>query len=582
MLTCERLWKLLSGNRLLYLSAIGATAAGTTLSLTVPLVVKYAVDTVIGGQPSPYAFITMGLAGCALAIVLLTCLQGLFTYLRGKWSVVASERIAKDLKDKMYDHLQRLPYDYHVKAQTGDLLQRCTSDVDTIRRFLATQVIELGRILFMVFFSIGFMLSLHVGLTMSALVMMPVIIAFSARFSVKIGAAFLKADEKEGQLSTVLNENLSGVRVVRAFGREQYETGKFEERSSEYRELVYQMIKKMAIFWSLSDALCFIQIGAVLFYGIHLVYTQAITLGTLMVFTTYVSMLIWPIRGLGRILGDMSKMGVSLGRVLEVLNTPAEADDDAVCPSPDLKGDIVFEDVHFAYDANTPVFDGLSFTVKQGETIGILGATGTGKSTIMHLLLRLYDYDQGRITINGVDLKHISKKWLRQHIGMVLQEPFLYSKTILENAKMAKNHVTDEEVFIAAKTAAIHHVVEGFEQGYGTMVGERGVTLSGGQKQRLAIARTLIKTSDILIFDDSLSAVDTETDLHIRQALKNWRKDVTTFIISQRMTTLKDASRIFVIENGKLADTGTHEALISREGLYKRIWDIQSMEDDIT
>ncbi len=593
MIVLKRLINLMKGNRLLYVGSIIATALATIFSLITPLITKFAVDTVIGGNSSNLPNIIDKLIKdfggidslknnlwiCGLVIIFVVAIQGVFTYLKGKWSATASNKIAEKVKKNLYDHIQKLPYDYHVKAQTGDLIQRCTSDVDTVRRFLEAQVIELGRSIFIILFSIFFMLSLNITLTLISLIMIPFILLFSYRYFKKFTNLFLQADQKEGELSTVLQENLSGVRVVRAFGREKFETNKFDEKNKEFRILIAKMLKLMAYFWAVSDFLCLMQIGIVLFSGVYMAYAGKITLGVFLVFTTYEGMLLWPIRNLGRILGDFGKAGVSLERIYEILETPQESDDENAIKS-SLKGDIVFDNVCFGYGNEPNVIKGMSFNIKCGETIAILGSTGSGKSTIMHMLLRLYDYNTGSIKINNFELSHISKKWLREKIGIVLQEPFLFSKTIIENIKMAKEGATESEIYNATKTASIHHVIQDFEKGYETIVGEKGVTLSGGQKQRVAIARTIIKNCDVLIFDDSLSAVDTETDSQIRTLLKERQKDTTTFIISQRITTLMDADRIFVIEDGCITDSGTHNELINREGLYSRVWKIQTMLEE--
>jgi ATP-binding cassette subfamily B protein len=422
------------------------------------------------------------------------------------------------------------------------------------------------------------MIGENIKLTLISLVMVPIIFVFSYVFFKKCRAAFLRTDEKEGELSATLQENLSGVRVVRAFGRQRYEIDKFDKKNSEFRNLNFNHLRLLSWYWSLSDALAHFTQLAVLILGCYLTYNGEITVGTFILFNSYIGMLLWPVRQMGRILSDLGKMQVALGRVYEVLDTKEEEDTEGAVKH-ELKGDIVFKDVGFTYDDGHAVLNGLSFALKAGQTVAVLGSTGSGKSTVMHLLLRLYDYKKGSITINGRELKEIEKSWLRERIGMVLQEPFLYSKTIWRNLLMAKDVVQDDEVYAATNTAAAHGFITEFDKGYETMVGERGVTLSGGQKQRVAIARTLIKNSDILIFDDSLSAVDTETDSQIRAALKERRSDVTTFIISQRITTLMHADRILVLENGRLTDSGTHDELSVRPGLYQRIWDIQSMRE---
>jgi ATP-binding cassette subfamily B protein len=573
----------------MYLFAILSELCAVIFSLIIPVIIKVTVDSVLGDEPMdlPGAlvsflqsaggvdFLAANLWLCGAAALAVTLLQGVSIYLRGRLAATASENIACDIKDKLYDHLQKLPYEYHVKAQTGDLIQRCTSDVDTVRRFLAAQVIELARTIFVVALSVSVMLSVNVPLSLLSFMCIPIMLIISYRFFLSISRSFLKADEKEGELSTVLQESLSGVRVVRAFGRQKFETEKFGEKNTEYRDLCMVLMKLLARFWSSTDIVCYGQMGLVLVVGTIMAVKGQITLGGLILFNTYVGMFTWPIRNIGRILSDMGKMRVSLDRIYEILHTPPEQDTPGAGRSP-LEGAIEFDNVYFEYQRGMPVLKGMSFTVRPGETIAVLGATGSGKSTLMHVLLRLYDYT-GSIKINGVELRNIEKRWLREKIGIVLQDPFLYSRTIKRNIKMANFKASDPEIYEAAVTAAVHDVIEGFEKGYETIIGERGVTLSGGQRQRVAIARTVIKDSAILIFDDSLSAVDTETDARIRAALKERRENVTTFIISQRITTLMEADRIFVLEDGRLADVGTHEDLVARDGLYSRIWNIQNM-----
>ncbi len=600
MLSFKRLMKVSDGYKRYFVGAFVTAGLAVLFSLLAPMVVSFTIDNVIGKRPMNYPrFITdlvdaLGGTGniatnlwiCAVGVVVATGANSFFSYLRGRWTAVASEGIAKDIKNNLYDHLQNLPYDYHVKAKTGDLIQRCTSDVETIRRFFAGQLVEIIRTLFIVVLSMAVMLGINVKLALLAVIVMPIVFVFSYVFFRKISQTFTLVDEKEGELQTVLQENLSGVRVVRAFGRQRYEVDKFEHKNSEFRSLVNKLVNLMAAFWATSDLLCLLQISLVLFVGVYFVVKGQLTLGNMLMFTTYEGMLVFPLRHLGRILSDMGKMTVSIDRVYEILNTPLEENDPNAL-KPDLNGDIVFKDVHFAYEASNPVLNGLSLTVKRGETVAFLGSTGSGKSSVMHLLLRLYEHENGSITINGVDIKRIDKKWLRRHIGIVLQDPFLYSKTIRNNVRMARADVQDMEIYEAAKTASVHDVIEGFREGYETMVGEKGVTLSGGQKQRVAITRTLIKNSDILIFDDSLSAVDTETDAQIRAALKQNARSkggtgATTFIISQRISTLMEADRIFVMENGKISDAGTHSELIARPGLYSRIWNIQNtLEEEV-
>ncbi|SHJ00585.1 ATP-binding cassette, subfamily B [Geosporobacter subterraneus DSM 17957] len=587
------LWKYMEGNKLLYMGAVISIGISTIFTLVNPLVIRVTIDSIIGEEAIQGPLWVHGLIEnlggrsllmhnlwiAALALVLLNIMNGFFLYAKGKWSAQASEDIARNLREALFNHLQHLSYDYHVKVETGELIQRCTSDVETIRRFLAVQLVEVGRTVFMLGFALFIMLSLDVSLTLVSIIVVPIIFISALIFFMKVQKAFQLSDEAEGRLSTVLQENLTGIRVVRAFGRQAFEAEKFEKSNAEYRDLTYDLIRLLAGYWSLSDLLTMLQIGAVVVVGAYWASIGRITLGTLVVFTTYETMLLWPIRQMGRILTDMGKTLVSIGRIEEIFQHPME-DMDTDGQKPKIEGDIVFENVSFSYDGESPVLKNISFHAEKGKTVAILGATGSGKSSLVHLLLRLYDYQRGSITIDGVELKQIHKKWLRKNIGIVLQEPFLFSKTIKENIGLSKAEAKEKEIILAARAAAIHEGILEFEKGYDTAVGERGVTLSGGQKQRIAIARSLVQDSPVLIFDDSLSAVDTETEEMIRKALKERNKNRTTFIISHRITTVADADMILVLQHGEIVQSGTHEELIQKPGLYQRIWAIQNLLEE--
>ena len=593
MKSLKLLWNFMRGNRLMYFWAIMSIGLATLFSFLSPLVIRLTIDSIIGGKEIKAPVIVLRLIEavggisvlaknlwiCGLLLILLSALNGIFTFLKGKWTATAAETTARNIRNNLYNHLQHVYYDYHVKAETGDLIQRCTSDVDTIRAFLAVQFVEIGRSLFMLTLAITIMMSLDVRMTLISMIVVPIIFIFAVVFFMRVKKAFLASDEAEGRLSTVLQENLTGVRVVRAFARQDYETDKFDVKNADYRDLTYNLLKLLAGYWSSSDLLCMLQIGTVLVFGSYWASIGRISLGTLIVFTTYESMLLWPVRQMGRILTDLGKSTVSLKRIEEILEQPIEESPESDV-QPKIKGEVEFKNVTFGYDVEKPVLKNVSFKVKAGQTVAILGPTGSGKTSLMHLLPRLYDFQGGSITIDGIDIRNIEKKWLRKNIGIVLQEPFLYSKSILENIGLAKDNALEEEVHQAAQTAAVHSVIQEFEKGYETLVGERGVTLSGGQKQRVAIARTLILDSPVLIFDDSLSAVDTETDTAIRKALKNRNKTATTFIISHRITTLSEADFIVVLNEGIVEQIGTHKELISKQGLYQRIWSIQNALED--
>lgn len=578
------------GQLLRYLAAVAAMAGAVCAGFLTPLLLGETIDAVIGsvrplrlpGALGAWVerlggrdFLMSNLWIAALLLVGLSAFGGLCQYLRAKWSAEASETIAEGMRNRLYDHLQRLPYAYHVKAQTGDLIQRATSDVETVRKFLSTQLVEIFRTLLMLLASAAVMLSINAQLTLASVVLLPPLFALAFWFFHRVRKYFTRVDEAEGRMSAILQENLGGARVVRAFGRQRHEVEKFRAANGKLYEESKKLADLMAAFWSSGDMISMLQTALTLVYGIALAAEGQLTVGEITVFVSYVSMLTWPVRQLGRILSDLGKAMVSLKRIGEVMDEPPEAaEPDALTPN--LGGDVVFEDVHFGYDRGQGVLCGVSFCAKAGHTVAILGGTGGGKSTMMLMLQRLYEPDEGRITIGGVDIRKIDKRHLRSRVGLILQEAFLYSRTLKENIAFARPDAQWPDVVGAARAAHAEGFIEDFEKGYDTLVGERGVTLSGGQRQRVAIARTLLKDSDILIFDDSLSAVDTETDERIRSALKARAGRATTFIISHRISTLSEADWILVLDQGRIAEQGTHTQLVERGGLYAKVYWIQS------
>ncbi len=585
----ERLWEFSKGFRLRYLASLIGVVADVLLNYLWPLILGWVVDGVLlkKAMNAPPAvlnwvesvggveYLSKNLWLCAIIIVAIMLCRGAFMYLKARFGSRASEGITLNIRNRLYNHLQSLPYDYHVKAETGDLIQRCTTDVDTTRMFINNQLPEIFRAVVVLSITLPVLLSLNWQLTLFSMAMIPFIVTFSVIYFRKIQGQFTIVETADGAMSTALQENLSGVRVVRAFGRERYERDKYSERIVTLRDRVKHLISMFAVFWSSLDFMTILQQVLVLYIGAFYTINGKISVGTFIVFTSYVGMFLWPFRNLGRQLSDAGRMLIAVGRLNDILiQKPEDSGDNPVKPS--LKGDIVFRDVTFGYEESKPVLKGLNFTAKAGETVALLGATGSGKSSLVHLLQRLYDYQGGSVTIGGVELKTIEKDHLRTHVGIVLQEPFLYAKTVKENIGIIHERPDEATVHEAARVAAVHDVIESFDKKYDTVVGERGVTLSGGQKQRVAIARTLMKDNDILIFDDSLSAVDTETDAAIRKALKKRRQGITTFIISHRVSTLSEADRILVLEDGHITQNGTHEELLEQEGLYKRIWMIQN------
>ncbi len=580
-----------------YALAVFAVLFSVSVSFVTPLVLAEVIDAIIGRNrplalPEPLlswvnarggvGFLANNLWLMALALLLLNVLGGALQYMRGRMTSTASETIAKDLRDRLYSHLQKLSFDYHQKNMTGDLIQRCTSDVDTVRQFLSAQMVEIFRTVFMVVVATVLMLNMNPKMTAVSMILVLPLFLFAYIFFHYVQKLFLIADEAEGKMGAVLQENLAGVRVVRAFARQQYEVEKFKDINVELFKKSVKLNDLLAVYWSSADCLSMIQVCITLCYGVYMAAHGEITVGDMTVFVSYSSMLLWPVRQLGRILSDFGRSLVSMGRLDEILRQPAESEDDD-CRNAPIDRDIEYRHVGFQYDGGKVVLKDLSFSVKKGQTVAILGSTGSGKSTMMLLLQRLYEVQEGEILIGGVNINKIKKEHLRSHIGLILQEPFLYSRTIKRNIGIAReDDLPDEELFDAARIAHAHEFIQEFDNGYETLVGERGVTLSGGQMQRTAIARTLLKRNDILVFDDSLSAVDTETDALIREALKRKSAGLTTFIISHRLTTLMDADLILVLKDGAIAQQGTHDKLIAEDGLYKQIYAIQTaLEEEL-
>ncbi len=574
----------------MYVLALFFTLASQVVVAIRPQLIKIVIDSILSNKALPLnpigALVSLfekhlsgvtGLFIMAAFIVFFSFLRSIFTFARINLASVATERSIKNLRNTLYNHIQLLPYAFHAKAETGDLIQRCTSDIETVRLALYSQIMDTVSAVFLIVYTIYLMAQSSVKLMFVSFAIMPLTFILSVVFFKKIQAQFKTAAEYEASMTTAVQENLTGIRIVKAFTRHQYEMEKFKKRSERYRNQNLKINLNFACFWGLSDVLSLGQVFAIILYGSVLAYRGEISAGDLVAFISYTGMLIWPVRRLGRIISNIGKAFVSVERIEKILNEPAEQ----LFPTgekPEVKGNIRFDSVSFAYPGadDRPVLDAVSFNIKSGQTVAILGATGSGKSSLVHLLVRLYEYTAGSITIDGIELNTIDKGWIRSQIGLVLQEPFLYGKTIMENIKLANPAASDDTARRYSKTASLDLEIGNFEIGYDTLFGERGVSLSGGQKQRLAIARTLIKESPVLIFDDSLSAVDTQTDMHIRHALREEKGNKTMIIISHRISTVCDADLIIVLENGKITQQGTHDDLIKRAGLYKRIYDIQA------
>ncbi len=584
------LTRFLRGHLRFFAAATLISALSILLNFLMPQVVRVTVDSVIGDAPFDLPdfvvrlleniggreFLRQNIWVSAAMAVVFAVLSCVCTYLYRLFVAKGSEGVIKSMRNALYRHIQHLPYQWHVSTQTGDIIQRCTSDVDVVRNFLASQLTELFRTVVLVAFALSFMFSMDAVLASVTAAFIPFTVITTAVFFGAIAKRFKIADEAEGDLSSCVQENLTGVRVVRAFGQEAAEIERFEKKNSLFAELWIKLGRVMSLYWSTGGITTGIMELVVVAVGSYFAVSGRLLLGEYLVFLYYAAMIAWPVRAFGRILGDMSKMGVSLERLGEILDEPEEIDDPNG-KTPDMSGDIAFEDVSFAYEGGGDVLSHLSFKIPGGCTFGVLGSTGSGKSTLTYLLTRLYDLAPGcgRITVGGVDVKEMRLSHVRKNVGLVLQEPFLFSRTIAENIASLDPNPPMGEIREAARVAALDETVLGFEKGYDTVIGERGVTLSGGQRQRVAIARMLMQKTPIMVFDDSLSAVDALTDQKIRAALSAREGSATTIIISHRITTLMHADCILVLKNGELAEIGSHGELLEKNGLYKRVYDLQ-------
>lgn len=593
-------WRILGPDRPLYAAAIGVQALAAACQYVVPLVPQAVIDGVFSPEGTPMgamsARILAALGGAeavrgalwvpALAIAAAAVLSGVLNLLRGRMIAVAAQRSVRRLRERVHARLVRLPVPFFDTNESGDLLQRCTSDVDTVQNILANQVAEMGRATLLLVIAVPLMFVIDWRMAIASTALAIPVVAFAGFYFRTVSDRFRTKDEAEGRLTAKAQENISGIRVVRAFGRQEFEKEEFRARNAEHRDADIRLFDGLSQFWALSDITCLGQLLLVLVVGLALVSGGTLGAGEFFFFLFATNMYIWPIRHLGRMLADLGKAVVALER-LEAILAPAPEDaadevrgaaDGPHAPLP--VGGIRFEGVGFAYPGGRTVLDGIDLQVGPGETVAIMGPSGCGKSTLAALLLRFRDPDAGRITVGGTDIRSMARGRLRARIATVLQPPFLYSRTIRENVAIVQPEMALAVVAEAAESAAVHDSVQRFTKAWDTVVGERGITLSGGQRQRLAIARSLVREADILVLDDALSAVDGETERRILDAMRARRGKVPTVVIAHRLSTLAEADRIVVLEGGRVADHGTHAELIARDGLYKRLWAIQAELED--
>lgn len=588
----KQLFQLVNGNWLIFIFTIILTIFHRATYSYVPLFSEYVIQKLeyMNSDESPDKVVNLPkfiidiveknseVINAVITIIVLMLIWQLIRYIVLYFEAIIkgrfSENVGKNIRMKSYDHIQNLSYGYHNNVDSGDLIQRVTSDIDTTTNFVTYRIMDLIGLFSSLIFGAIQMLSVNTTITLVSVATIPLTAIASIIYFKKIDKLYTDVEEKEAKLIVVIQENVSASKVVKAFSNERYEIEKLEQKNIEHRESVIKAEKVSAIYWGAMDFLMMIQFSAVLFLGIYFARNNIMDISTVSTALMLAGMLIWPVRGLGRIINDLGKSLVAAARLKEIFDIEAEYNIDGML-TPSINGHIVFRDVSFKFDdTKNHLLNNINFEILPGQTVAIIGKTGSGKSTIVNLLLRMYEYE-GSITIDGVELKDINKRYLRSNIGTVLQDPFLYSKTVFENINIANPNSNYDEVISAATTAALESDINTFQDGYNTIVGEQGTTLSGGQKQRVAIARILVSKKPIIIFDDALSALDNKTDLDIRNALKKASNKQTNIIITHRMTTAKDADSIIVINNGTIENIGTHDNLSKKPGLYRTLWSIQ-------
>jgi len=568
------LFRLMRDYRLLYLGAtLSLGFAAAARSGTYLLLGRFA-DNLISGT-----LIAETLSLLALSFVGLATVTGAFTFISGALAARTSESIAQRLRDFIFDHIQRLSFSYHDQTKTGDLIQRATSDIEAVRNFFATQAIGIGRIILLFIVNLVVLLTLNWQLALYSIIIVPFTVALSVVFFSRVSKAYESYQEQDAVLSSMLQENLTGVRVVKAFARQSFERDKYETQNWEKFVRGRRLLLMHSLYWPISDILTGGQMLAGFYIGANMAINGDISVGTYLSYAGMLIWIIWPIRNMGRLIVQMSAGLVSFKRITKVIQQEREplTVGDYIPKSKNVRGKFIFQNVCFAYDTNEVVLKDISFRCDPGQIIALLGSTGSGKSTLANLLPRFYEYTEGSITLDNIELTRYPRQFLRSHIGIVEQEPFLFSRSIRENIIYGiDREVSEEEVQTAARAAAVHKAITGFSEGYDTLVGEKGVTLSGGQKQRVAIARTIIKNPSILILDDATSSVDVETESEIRAALENLMHNRTTFIIAHRIQSVIAADKIVVLDQGRILQMGTHEQLLTQTGAYRQIYDIQT------
>ncbi|MEB3025566.1 MULTISPECIES: ABC transporter ATP-binding protein [unclassified Parvimonas] len=586
-------WKILKNNRLTYFLSMISTIFIQIFSGLTPIVIMITVDSIIGNKEYKYDILekAVNLIGgrdflreniyiLAFVIVILTGISCIFIFLRNYYSNVACENLIYNLKEKMYHKFLNLDMRCLNDYSTGDLIQRSSSDIETVRKLFSAQLVNAFGSIATIALVIVVMSLINLKLATISIVLCIVIAILSSVFYKKIGKIFKKTDEAESELMVFIKEALFNIRVIKAFNREDYILKLFREKNEEFNITQNNFMKTFARFRAVNDFLTFLQLAIILVVGGYETITGRMNFGDLIAFVIYINMIIWPIRQMGQLLSDMARASVSISRIYEVLDLPEE-DYDYGIRDVSFSEKIEFKNVSLKINDNT-VLDNISFVLNSGESLGIIGSTGSGKSMIVYLLLGFFEATSGEILIDDINIKEINKRYIREKISAIMQDSELFNMSIFENVKIVNNDIDENSVFDVTKISSIHSEIMNFSSKYETIVVDNGVNLSGGQKQRISIARSLLKPFEVLILDDSLSAVDMNTDLKINNALKSMDRKFTSILISHRISTITNCDNIIVMDGGRIVESGKHNELIKKNGMYSKINEIQSKEYDVS